>query len=301
MKYLYYINYREYQKEICLLEIECLFGFHPESKYFFHSTFINPSRSIFIKYAVKVEYMEDSIDKIESLIESNELTLDDYKIQYKEISHVSYEESIEARRSLGTAIEGDFSMSNPIDEYCLTKVESVWVFGRFYENDYTYKARTKKPHNYSFALDVWLAKTLTNIAVGNDLSLDVYDPCCGVGTVLIEGRVNGLNIKGSDLNWKIVKASNYNLEHFGFKGDSTCKNIDDITLKYDVAIVDLPYGKFVTEHKKLSKSIIETAIKITDKVVFVSMEPLNINGVVKQVEVKKREGFSRFVTIYKTP
>ena len=301
MKYLYYINYREYQKEICLLEMKCLFGFIPESKYFFHPTLINPSRSVFIKYAVKVEYSENSISLIESKLIADELTLEDYKIQYKEISYVEYDESIIARRTLGTAIEGEFSMSNPIDEYCLTLVENEWIFGRFYENDYTYKARTKKPHNYSFALDVWLAKTLTNIAIGNNLSLNVYDPCCGVGTVLIEGRVNGLTIKGSDLNWKIVKASNYNLEHFGFIGDSVNKDINDVEGKFDVAIVDLPYGKFVADHKKLSQSIIEAAVKIFNKVIFVSMEPLNITGIIKQVEVKKREGFSRFVTIYKTP
>lgn len=295
--YLYFINHKDFQKEICLYEMECLFGIKVDSKYFYHETFIDPSRSMFIKYAIKVEYKNSDINEIEKQIIKDELTLEDYKIYYNEITHIDFDLTMEYRKKLGWAIEGDFSMTNPIDEYCLTYIEGEWLFGRFYENDYSYKQRVRKPHNYSFALDIWLAKTLVNIAVGNDLTKRVIDPCCGVGTVLIEGRVNNVNIVGSDINWKIVKASNYNLEHFGFEGNSVKRSIEEINEHYDVAIVDLPYGKFIRDHKALAEDIINKATKIADKIVFVSMEPLEIEHKIKEIEVQKRFGFSRFVTV----
>ncbi len=293
--YIYYFNYKDYQKEIAVYEMECLFGVKPTDKHFFSEQFINPSRSVFIKYAIKVEY-QGTIDEIEAVIKKDVLTLQDYKIHYQEIDYIEHQKTMDARIQLGWAIEGEFSMTNPMDEYSLTYLNDIWIMGRFYENDYSYKRRVKKPHNYSFALDIWLAKTLTNIAVHNDLGKSVIDPCCGVGTVLIEGRVNGLNIIGSDKNWKIVKASNYNLEHFGFIGNSELRGIEEVSAHYDVAIVDLPYGKFIEEHKHLAKDIIEKAVEISDKQVFVSMEPLQLKNT-RTIEIQKRFGFSRYVTI----
>lgn len=297
MNYLYFIKYQQYQEDICLYEMECLFGFRPDKQFFYSCTYIDPSRSVFIKFAIEVEYRDSSVKLIEEKITSDELHLNDYKIVYREISDVAFDKTMDARKKLGWAIEGECSMSNPVDLYCLTYVESEWILGRFFENDFSYKERRNKPHNYSFALDVWLAKTLTNIAVGNDLSKTVIDPCCGVGTVLIEGMVNGLNIEGSDINWKIVKASNYNLKHFGFKGDTTKRNINEINKSYDVAIVDLPYGKFIKEHKELANNIITEAQKIANKIVYVSMEPLDLPNIVKEITIQKRFGFSRYVTI----
>jgi len=296
MKYLYYINYKDYQKEICLYEMECLFGFKPNAKYFYSSLKIDPSISFFIKYRLTVEYKGTSVDEIEKAIKKDVLTLTDYKIHYQEITHIDFDLTMNARKQLGWAIEGNFSMTNPIDEYCLTYLEGEWIFGKFSENNYSYKQRTKKPHNYSFALDVWLAKTLVNIASLGDTTTSIYDPCCGVGTVLIEGRVNNYNIKGSDLNWKIVKASNYNLEHFGYEGDSVNKSIIDITEFNDSIIVDLPYGKFITEHKELAENIIKKALTLGNRIVLVSMEPLNIPNS-KEIQIQKRFGFSRYVTI----
>ncbi len=293
--YIYYFNYKDYQKEIAEYEMTCLFGIVPANKYFFSKLFINPSRSVFIKYAIKIEY-QGTVDEIELSIKKDTLTLKDYKIHYNEIDYIEHKKTMDARIQLGWAIEGEFSMTNPVDEYSLTYLDGDWIMGRFFENDYSYKKRVKKPHNYSFALDIWLAKTLTNIAVQNNLEMSVIDPCCGVGTVLIEARVNGLNITGSDKNWKIVKASNYNLEHFGFLGNSELRGFEEITTHYDVAIVDLPYGKFIEEHKHLAKDIINKAMEISDKQVFVSMEPLGLNNT-KTIEIQKRFGFSRYVTI----
>ncbi|XMB86038.1 hypothetical protein RJG79_11645 [Mycoplasmatota bacterium WC44] len=303
-RFLYFINYRDEQKEICELEMKSMFGETPTDKYIYSNQDIDPSRSIFIKWQLELNYQSDTLDKLEVLVQSDQLVMNNYKISYIKIDKdVDYDTRLKAMNKMGWSITGTFSLKNPDVEFGVARKNGKWLLGYYKKNDNSWITRKQKPHNYSFALDVWLAKTLINIAVGNDFSKTIVDPCCGIGTVLIEGRAMGVNIKGYDLNETVVKQTNQNLNFFGFNGDSECRDIKDIEEIYDVAIIDLPYGKFIKSHSENSPYIISNSKRISKIVIFVSMIDITRTvidsglSVISICTIEKRSGFSRYITI----
>jgi tRNA (guanine10-N2)-dimethyltransferase len=303
-KYLYFLNYKDELKELCNLEMKSFFGYIPSSKDFFSNVFISPSRSIFIKAVIEISHEASSFEELEKLVKDDQLYYDGYKITYLKSDHdVSYEDRLKALRMIGFAIEGDFSMDRPKIEFALTKINQKWVFGHYLKNDPTWTQRKQKLYNYSYALDNTLAKTLVNIAVGNNDKLRVVDPCCGIGTTVIEGLNMGIHIKGYDLNPNVVEKCNQNLQYFGFDNKVEHKNIIDIKDYFDVAIVDLPYGKFSKTTLNEQTLIITKTKEIAKKAVFVSMVDMNnllascgfTNS--ETCFVQKRDKFSRYISV----
>ena len=98
----------------------------------------------------------------------------------------------------------------------------------------------------------------------------LLDACCGVGTIMLEACFAGNNIEGCDINWKVCRQARENIAHFNYTANVYRSDIKDITNRYDVAIIDLPYNLLsnVTDNDVLH--IIQSATKITDRLVIVS-------------------------------
>lgn len=306
IQYQYYLNYTDNLKSLCNLEMKSMFGFIPKNKHFISTLFISPSRSIFIKGCLVMSYLEPSLEDLEKAVTNDQLYYEDYKISFiRSDDDVDYQDRLKALRLLGFSIEGNFALQNPKVELAVTKINQKWIFGHYLKNDSSWMKRKQKPFNYSYALDHIIAKTLINIAIGNDLNLSVVDPCCGIGTVIIEGRNIGLDIVGIDLNPNVVKKCNKNLRFFGFEDNVECKNILDIIDDYDVAIVDLPYGKFSTTSLEEQTKIIKKTKEIARNAIFVSMENMDQLfmscgfTIDDNCIVQKRDKFTRYITICK--
>ena len=54
-----------------------------------------------------------------------------------------------------------------------------------------------KPNTFSNSLDIRLARTLVNLAAGDNDQVTIVDPCCGMGTVVLEGLALDLDIEDS--------------------------------------------------------------------------------------------------------
>jgi tRNA (guanine10-N2)-dimethyltransferase len=304
-RYIYVLNYTDQLKNLCDLEMKSIFGFIPTGKFFFSATKISSSRSIFIKSRMDITHIGNSLEDLVQSIEGDSLFYNDYKISYIKSNDntIDYQERLKALRLIGFAIEGNFALQNPKIEFAVTKVNDQWMFGQYIINDHTWINHKQKPYNYSYALDHQLARSLVNLAIGNNPHIKVVDPCCGIGTIIIEGRELGINIKGYDINPNVVEKCNKNLQHFGFEDDIVHKSIQDITEPYDVAIVDLPYGKFSTTTLEEQRLIINKAKEIAHKVIFVSMVNLDSlltsHGfeIIEGCFIKKRDKFSRYITI----
>jgi len=303
-EFLYFINYKKEHKDICELEMKSIFGKKPEGKYIYSSLKINPSRSVFLNWRLNLKYKSNTLNELVIDVEKDELLLEDYRINFLTIdSDVNYASRLDAMSKIGWCINGSFSLKSPKVELAVTKKDGVWLFGYYEKSDSSWLTRKQKPHNYSFALDVWLSKTLVNIAMENDLKKSLVDPCCGVGTVLIEALILGVNIKGYDFNQAIVNLANENIEFFGFNGNTICSDIKDINETYDVAIIDLPYGQFIKSHSDTALTVIQQSKKIANRIIFVSM--IDITDLLNEYElqvidkctVMKRSKFSRFITI----
>jgi tRNA G10 N-methylase Trm11 len=186
----------------------------------------------------------------------------------------------------------------------LTKFNGKWIFGLYEKNNMEWHRHDNKPHTYSHSLSIRDARAIVNIAVGNNHDAKIIDPCCGVGTVVIEGLSMGLNIRGSDINRFTVRNAKENLLYFEMPDVIKKQDMHTITEKYDVAIVDIPYGIFVPVTLEQQTEIIKSSRRIADKQVIITFEDMNdvfeAAGleIIDQCQVTKGK-FVRYVSVCK--
>lgn len=302
-KYLYIISYRREFKELCKLEMKYLFNACSSLVYNHTNEDIGVSRSTFIKGRINILYQDTDITNIEKALIKDEMCFDQYKIEYIKNDTVEYQDRLQAMRILGTAIEGDFAIKDPLVELAVTKIDGLWVFGYYLKNKHEWVERRNKPFNYSHAIEVKLAKTLINIGIGNSHTLSLVDPCCGVGTIIIEARAQDLNIEGFDIQRLVVNNCNANLEHFKMEPNVKRLDMQLIDKSYDVAFLDLPYGLFSKITLDGQVDLIRKAHSISKKLILISMEDmtdsikkLNIS-IENKIQIKKSNAFSRYITV----
>jgi tRNA G10 N-methylase Trm11 len=276
-KYFYSINYPKFEEELCKLEIECLFNEVFNKKHIFSDCCINPSRSPFIKDRISIIYEEESLDEIVHKIIDDKLSYDDFKVCYIKVENtdVSYEERLESVSKIGFVITGQPSIHNPKVLIGISKVNGRWIMGEYERNDFEWHIHDKKPYSYSNSLGLRVARALVNIAVKNNLDCKLIDPCCGVGTVVIEALSMGINVNGYEINKHIAENAKKNLEFFGYENVVTCGDMHTIEEKYDAAIIDLPYGLFTATTLEEQVALIRTARRITNKLVLVTFENMD--------------------------
>lgn len=275
--YFYTINYPVYQEDLCMMEMKYLFGIIPSLKYFLTNKNIDPSRSPFIKDRIKILYSEDTLSDIAENIVRDNLAYDDFKITFIKLldTDIEYKERLSLIRQIGWVIIGEAEMHNPKVHLALTKVNGKWIFGEYERNNYEWHIHDEKPFSYSNSLEIRVAKALVNIAIGEELNKELIDPCCGVGTVVIEALSMDINVCGNEIKEKIAEDARNNIEFFGYDKEIIKHgDMHEIKKHYDVAIIDLPYGLFTPVTKKEQKDIIKTARRIADQVILVTFEDM---------------------------
>lgn len=276
-KYFYSINYPIFEESLCNMEMKYLFNKISNKKCLFSNIYVSPSRSPFIKGVISIIYEENSLEEIMANIIADKLSYDDFKVCYIKVENgkENYEERLRSIREVGLVIIGESEMHTPRTTLAITKVNGKWIFGEYERNNYKWHIHDDKPYSYSNSLGIRVARALVNIAVGNNLECKLVDPCCGIGTVIIEALSMNIDVKGYEINNNIAKNAQKNLEFFGYDNIIINGDMHEIEENYDVAIIDIPYGLFTSTTLKEQIEIIKTARRITKKLVIVTFEKMN--------------------------
>lgn len=272
-KYLYIIKYPEYEKELCKMEQRSLFGEDTDKLYIYSDIRINPSRSPFIKERIEILDYKDNIDDITIPSE----TYNKFKVVFQNVEdeHIEYNSKLKAVKDIAARIQGEPDIHNPNVMFAITYHRDKWIFGKYKRNDLSWHIHESKPNNYSNALGIRTARALVNIAIGNDFNKFLVDPCCGIGTVVIEALSMDINVKGYEIKKQIASRARRNLEFFGYDMNYIKSgDINDLTSKYDVAIIDLPYGFFTPISLEEQVNIIKSARRISEELILVVFEDM---------------------------
>ncbi|MGL5089187.1 MAG: TRM11 family SAM-dependent methyltransferase [Cetobacterium sp.] len=275
LKYMYIVNYPPVEEEICLLEMKSIFGKIPEEKLLFSDIKFNPSNSPFIKTRLDILYEKNTIEEILEEVIKDEKIYDNFKLEYVRLNNnnnVPYDERLGLVKKISMEIIGVHNFKNPKFNFGLSKINDKWIFGIDNKNDYEWHTHDNKPYSYSNSLGVKVAKALVNIANNGCKEKTIIDPCCGVGTTIVEGLDADYKIEGYEINKSIAKNANKNLEFYGFKPIVVNDDMHNITKKYDSSIIDIPYGIFSHTSEDEQQKIIETARRISNKMVIISFE-----------------------------
>lgn len=296
------------EHDLCRLEMRAFFGFDTPSNILISPIAIDPSRSPFLKERLDVLCEDETLEGLYKQIECLENEDRTFKVlclnsmdlgNTKKIGHADRRQ---IERNAGLRMPGEPDLTDPEIIYGIVYWNERWYFGDYKQSEAVWHQHQQKPHMYSTALGTRLARAVANIAVPFPEGVRAIDPCCGIGTVLVEALSMGIEIKGRDINPLVVWGSRKNIKHFGLEGDVAIGPIAAVADSYDVAIIDMPYNLFthITDEGQLS--ILKEARRFTKKLIVVTID--TIDHMVKEAGfsitdrcVAKKGTFSRQILV----
>lgn len=261
------------------LEARTFFGCEPEEGLVRSRVKVEPSRSPFIRERLSVIYEEDNLQNLIGQVEAMPMNGETFKVEYINTDATPERAGFKERRAIekeiGLHMSGKADLDEPQRMFGIMVAGGKWIFGDFEKSEPIWHHHQQKPHSYSTALGTRVARAVANIAVPNPAGIKAIDPCCGIGNVLVEALSMGIDIVGSDKNPLVLGGARENIAYFGLEGEVTFTDICDVQAHYDAAIIDLPYNLCCAITPEQQKAIIRHARRIADKVVVVTVEPID--------------------------
>ncbi len=242
---------------------------------------IHPSRSPFINERLAVLVEAETVEQLWGSIKGLKVGNSTFKVVYVKSGRLSKEEklSLQQRRLIekqtGLLLDGTVDLVAPECLFGIMKLDRKWVFGELLTSKAVWFQHQSKPHQYSTALSTRVARAVVNIAVPNPVGVKVIDPCCGIGTVLIEALSMGIDIVGSDINFQVLPGTRENIQYFGYRTEITLADIRNVKGHFDVAIIDMPYNLCSVLSIEEKIKMLLSARDFASKVVVVTIEPLD--------------------------
>lgn len=279
--YIYTFASYEDERSLCTLEMRSLFGNESQTGILESEAKIDPSRSPFIKERITVMYEAENFQHLLNQVETLQVKGETFKVIYvktgspAKTKEAGFENRRAMEKEIGLHINGIADIHHPNRLFAVMHVNGRWVFGDYVKGESVWFRHQQKPHSYSTALNTRVARAVVNIAIPDPCGIKAIDPCCGIGTVLIEALSMGIDIAGSDRNPLVLGGTRENIAYFGYSCEVKLTDIRDITNHYDVAIIDLPYNlcSVITPAEQLE--MLQSARKFAEKVVVVTVEPID--------------------------
>lgn len=284
-KYIYRVTCHEQEASLCSLEMRALWNTPFEAKgsrMLLQSDIAQDvNRSPFVKYRIDVLKMAHSFQALVDICHLLELDGKSYKVIAldeqldKYVEAIRYEQRRTLEQTLGVSIGGKVNLKTPDLELGIVCIEQKWFLGILHRNESIWQAHNDKPRQYSTALSTKVARAIVNIAVPNvQANVKLHDPCCGIGTVLMEACSQGIACSGSDLNPLAVIGARENLAAFHYSCDVKIQDIRDSSKHYDVAILDLPYNHCSVLSPRDRHEMLSALKAIASSFVIISVEPI---------------------------
>ncbi len=275
--YIYTYGYPPEEEQLCYLEMRSFFGRHTDSGLLMSSIDVHPDRSPFMRERIEVLYEGDHYEDIIKQVHAIDVQNRTFRVQFVKMNDlapeqkITYDEQRKIERDIGMQIEGEADVRQHDLIFGIITLGGRWYFGPYIKARAVWLEHMKKPKNYSIALSTRMARAIANIAVPDPAGIAAIDPCCGIGTVLVEAVSMGINIVGRDINHFVVRGTRENLAHFQLQADVVCGDIAEVTAHYDTAVIDMPYNHFSHTTPEAQLSLLQHTRRIAKRAVIVSV------------------------------
>lgn len=275
LHYIYTYACHEDEAELCDLELRSLLGDSPQTRYLKSSIAISPDRSPFIHYRISIQYEASTLEQLERIVQSIELEDQTFKLMCIDAEQLfTYEEKRLLERRIGMNIKGTAHMKQPQMLLGLTFADQRWIVGECIASEPIWLHHNDKPKHYSTALSTRVARAVANIAVPQPLGVTMIDPCCGIGTVLIEALSMGIEVEGYDLNPLAVQGARENLLYYGMPDIVKIADMRTLKGRYHALVLDLPYNLCSVLSEQARLEMLASAQRLAKRVLVLATEPI---------------------------
>ena len=171
--------------------------------------------------------------------------------------------------ALADLVEGGADLERPLREYVVAAEPGRWLLGELVSRcGGGWRGHDQRLHQYSAALPSRLARALVNLVARPGDRL--LDPCCGVGTVLVEAAAVGVRATGREVNRLLVEHARANLRYWSLEADVAAGDGRQAAGCFDGAVLDLPYGRSAERVEGVCRGLIEQAAVCADLLAVVS-------------------------------
>jgi 16S rRNA G966 N2-methylase RsmD len=278
-RFFYTFSHKDGEAALCKLEQRSVFGVEAseEGGLLSHIRF-DPSRSPFIRQRLSVLYETDSLEELVRLVDGLEAGQRTFKVRYVKTERpVDYGEQRRIEARLGAVIRGLVDVREPGILYGVAQAGGSWLFGVHESAEAVWLRHQNKPQGYSTALNTRVARAVVNMAIpdGDTSGRTLVDPCCGIGTVLVEALSMGIDAVGSDLNPLAVKGARINLAHYGLPNVVKVQDVSAVQGSFTAAVVDLPYNLCSVSPPEEQLRILHHVRTIAERAVIVTTEDVD--------------------------
>lgn len=283
-RYIYRYIAHEQELSLCSLEIRQLLGkepsWHQSTAVVDSNVELSAQRSPYMKYRLHVWLSAGSYDDLLQQAEQLKLSNSYKMVAVESIAHgqaikFPYEQRRRMERELGTVIGGHVSLQVPELLLGVIQLEAEWLLGCYEPHHGNWQQYDRKPRHYSTALSTRVARAIVNIAVPElNPAIRFIDPCCGIGTVLLQASDQGLHVEGYDINPLAVVGARENMAAFERNGTIRIADMRQLQGTYDAAVLDLPYNHCSVLPELERREMLLALAHLVERAVIVSVEPI---------------------------
>ena len=273
-KYLYLTTIPNQEAELVNAECIALTGHAPNSHGIAISDrCVDVRRGGYVKSGMEVLFEAGSVSEICAAIQTAELYAEDFRVSVVKRPRNLKADSMKVAHTVGGVIGGNARLTQPHTLFlAVITNERIWLGRVLSESDGRWVHHQKRPHITSSSLPTRLARVIVNlIACPTD---GLVDPCCGTGTIVLEGAHMGLDAVGYDINPKMVYATRGNLAHYGLHANVYAGDARRIGGRFDALATDLPYGIMLAGDRLQEWEILQNLRSIAPKAAFVALRDL---------------------------
>lgn len=262
------------------------------------------TRSAYIKICAKVILQADKLSELYDQLETIQIQSEHFRVSVEKTRKGIDIDSHNVMTEVGARIIGSPDLSNPKSTFLVViSGEKIWFAKLISKSLNTWNKHSKKLHQYSSALPTRLARAMVNLVANPGDT--IIDPCCGVGTILIEATSVGIKAFGCDINPVMVSDSISNLEYFGLDATIIHSDARSIKGRFDAFVTDLPYGRNCPIERDLYDDILINLKNLAPKGSLVTGRDISDllvqNGyVIKRTIPVKKASLTRYIYVVST-
>lgn len=234
---------------------------------------VDISHSAYLRHCVAVEAQGEDLAELVADCHRAGLAYEGFRLEMLRPPPRQVVNGQEVVRQVANAITGRPDLSHPRVTLAVVVSDQGWCCGRLVSvGRNRWRQGMERPHHFSSALPQRMARALANLVAGPGQTL--IDPCCGIGTVVMEAADAGIIAFGADHNGRMLHFLAVNLEHFGLPRRLFRADARHLTGHFDGAVLDLPYGRNLIGDLPLWRELIAPLRQAARRSVIVAPTPL---------------------------
>lgn len=267
------MNCLDPEVELAAAEAWAFTGYEMQGRVVYAPQAVDISRSAYLRHCVSIEAQGQTLEALLQDCRDQGVAYDRFKISMVRPPPRVKEPSNSTVLQAANAVTGRPDLTAPQVRLAVVATADDWILGRIISRGLNqWLEGMNRPIHFSSALPQRFSRALVNLVASPGDTL--IDPCCGIGTPLIEALNAGVVAFGADHNPKMLRGLSENLRALGlplrlYRGDAR-----QLAGHFDAAVLDLPYGRNLILGQTLWRDILCALHQAVKRAALVSVQPL---------------------------